>query len=269
MTVQPEQQPTDIGPSDSRRASHFIGAIAGNAILAGIFIKALLYPADNAEFIVKTAALIFVIEFLAIHSGMFLMFMGGISTAFGKIVVGILFIIFNWRKVTRAGDIVHGVSHYEKTLKPLTIFIKVIIFSIPIAFYTVFALSWGQNLGNLELPIYFGISLASKHFGKRAFSSDFPMTREEMIGPSKWTMWFLISAFIPVGLACQLERWFPFPEEIYFLSESSWMVSGSSPCLGAPHHWVAWGALYYGMIVIIETILGIRRLRRATTKVNS
>jgi len=122
MTTQSEQFP-GADPSISRHVYQLVAAIAGNAILAGVFIRALLYPADNAEFIVNTSALIFVIEFLAIHSGMFLMFMGGISTAFGKIVMGILFIIFNWHKIIRASDIIHGASHYEKKLKPLIILI--------------------------------------------------------------------------------------------------------------------------------------------------
>ena len=262
MTNQSEQQFPEIDSSVSRHAYQLVGSIIGNAILAGVFIKALLHPADNVEFIVNTSALIFVMEFLAIHAGGALMLLGGISTIFGRMITGILFVIFNFRKIKKAQDITDGINRYEKILKPITILIKIIIFGIPIAFYTVFAFSWGQKLNNLELPTYFGISLVSKYFNTKAFSSGFLKTHESMTGSVKWTGWFLISFFIPAGFACQLERWFPFPEEIYFLNDSSWIASGSGPCIGIPHHWVAWGMLYYGGVVIIEIILGLRRLRR-------
>ena len=266
MATQSEQQIPGADPFVSRQVYQLVAAIVGNAILAGIFVKALLNPADNGEFIVNTSALIFIMEFLAIHAGGFLMVFGGIATILGRMITGLLFIIFNFRNITRAQDVADGTNRYEKVLKPVTILARIIIFGIPIAFYTFFAFSWGQKIGNLELPIYFGISLASKHFNKEALSGGFLKTREFMTGPIKWTGWFLISFFVLAGLTCQLESWFPFPEEIYFLNEKSWSVSGSGPCIGVPHHWVAWGALYYGGIVVFEAILGIRRLRQEVKK---
>jgi len=80
MATQLKQQFTEIDPFVPRHVYQLVAAIAGNAILAGVFIKALLYPADNAEFIVNTSALIFVLEFLAIHAGGFLMFVGGVGS---------------------------------------------------------------------------------------------------------------------------------------------------------------------------------------------
>lgn len=265
MTTQSKQSLPGTGSFGTNHILQLVAAIGGNVILAGMFIKALLNPGDNAEFIVKTSALIFVIEFLAIHSSVFLLLFKGISMAFEKVFTGFIFILFNWRKLRRANDIVHGISHYEKKLKPLTVIIRVIVLGIPVAFYAFFALAWGQSLNNLELPIYFGISLAAKHFSKKAFSNDindFPKNRGEIIGPARWTPWLLISFFIPAIFACQLERWFPFPEEVYFLDKSTWIVSGSGPCLGMPHHWVVWGALYYGVIAVLEIIWGIRRFKK-------
>jgi len=46
----------------------FLIALAGNLYLVGLFLSALLYPTANVDFIFRTGALVFVMEFLSIHS---------------------------------------------------------------------------------------------------------------------------------------------------------------------------------------------------------
>lgn len=50
------------------RIASLIGALATNVVLAGLFLRALLDPSDFTDFIYRTGIMIFMIEFMSLHS---------------------------------------------------------------------------------------------------------------------------------------------------------------------------------------------------------
>lgn len=55
-----------------QRSVSFVGAVATNLVLVGLFYSALVRPQDYVSFIYKTGIMIFMIEFMTLHSsGMF------------------------------------------------------------------------------------------------------------------------------------------------------------------------------------------------------
>lgn len=116
-------------------------AIAGNIFLVGIFIGALLFPERHADFIFKSGLLIFVIEFMSIHSsGMF---------ASDKIDITI------GSRTKRSG---HWFWRF------FMIFI-----------YSSFVGAFGIAVGNYFLPLMYFVSLISKVFVNRAAARPMPM----------------------------------------------------------------------------------------------
>lgn len=116
-------------------------AIAGNLFLAGIFFSALLFPESHAEFIFRTGLMIFVVEFMSIHSsGMF---------ASNKIEITI-------------GSRTYLSGHW---------FWKFFMILI----YSLFVGVFGFLTSNYFLPLMYVVSLASKVFVKRAAVRPLPV----------------------------------------------------------------------------------------------
>lgn len=209
---------------DPARLLSFGISEAGHLVFAGIFLNALLYPAAHAEFILKTSPLIFIIEFLSIHSGAMINTFSRLDRGFSRI----------------ASD----APRWARYVGPM---VKVFIFPFFFGLYAMMAYQWGLHLGNITLPFYFAASLIANYFGRKSA----PQMR--MAGYA--TVLILVSFFVAQGPACFWEKVFPFPEEIYRAYRSSWFISGAGECLYAPQPWPVWGLLYYSSLAIMGGLL--------------
>jgi len=107
------------------RTISLFGALATNVVLVVFFVRALLHPADFTDFIYKTGIMIFMIEFMSLHSsGMF----------------------FGAAQKQQAGS------------KVMTLKLKLTLFVFYGMFIVVFAAMTGQWLG----AVYFLVSLGGK-----------------------------------------------------------------------------------------------------------
>lgn len=106
-----------------------IVSVIGCLFLSGLFLRAILSPAEHADFILKTGILIFVIEFLTMHSSVMLGKRDEIEQKGWKAFFGKMFFII---------------------------------------LYSLFAIGTGYGTQNWILPLVFFISLVAKVFGKKA-----------------------------------------------------------------------------------------------------
>ena len=110
-------------------------AIATNLFLAGLFYRALVNPVDFKDFIYKTGLMIFMIEFMSLHSsGMFF----GAAQEVGKPVN-----------------------------KVMTLKVKITMF----VFYNIFVVVFASFTGQWLAALYFAVSLASKAVYSRSIDA--------------------------------------------------------------------------------------------------
>ena len=102
MTTQPGSGVAHTSFPNSRLAYELIAAVAGNILLAGIFLRALLNPIAHVNFIVQTGIWIFLVEFLSIfvsggmRTGFRLRFVDFFMGAIGFFTISVFALVFGW-----------------------------------------------------------------------------------------------------------------------------------------------------------------------------
>ncbi|MBI2668721.1 hypothetical protein HYX14_02675 [Candidatus Woesearchaeota archaeon] len=152
-----------------------IVSAVGNLFLVGLFTQALLFPEDNVKFIFNSGMLIFLVEFLSLHSS------------------GMIF------------------SPEARTVQSRKLFLLWKIFTVPIKFilvgvYLLFMLVFGFAFQNWAVPVVFMISLGAKYFGKKTH------THHTSAGIS--VLLLIGTVFIVTLLAPLWSVLFPFPESV-------------------------------------------------------
>jgi len=118
------------------RTGSLLLAIATNLFLVGLFYSALINPVNFKGFIYKTGLMIYMIEFMSLHSsGMF----------FGAA-----------QKAKKTGK------------KFMTIKVKIAMF----AFYNIFVIAFASATGQWLAALYFVVSLTSKAFYSRSIDAE-------------------------------------------------------------------------------------------------
>lgn len=196
-------------------------SVAGNLSLAWIFLRALIYPFEHAEFIFNTGLLFFLVEFLSVHSsGMFINMPHGRDDATAEKWLS------GWSD-PRIGKWL-GVRGT-----------KIFILSI----YTLLVGIFAAVFKNWFIPGYFFISLTSKIFGRRAI-------------PHKWIIFAQIFIFLGslvlIGmLSEQIVHFFPLPPEIFVHKPPA----ASGTFVDNPQTLLVWGVFYFSLLILLEIAL--------------
>ncbi|MDA2934459.1 hypothetical protein MYX82_08955 [Acidobacteria bacterium AH-259-D05] len=114
-------------------------SLSGNLLLAGVFLSALVYPSEDTSFVLNAGLLIFLIEFLSIHSS---------AMAWGV----------KKGKVQTSGI---AQEFFKKHVKETLIVL-----------YSLFAITFAVAFKNVFYPLYFFVSLIGKFFGDKAAPSE-------------------------------------------------------------------------------------------------
>lgn len=210
-------------------------SVGGNLSLAFLFARALLFPLEHLEFVLNTGMLLFLIEFLSIHSS------------------GMAMGIANQEKEPKERDprIIFSSSvkgfgtQGFRTPGPRQT--KIIL----IAVYAAFTVAFGFALKNAVLPLVFFVGLIAKFFGQRlsGVSGDEHPGRVERFGISVVLLIFL--AFFVTIFSPFLAMLFPFPSEVRPSGSGSWVDFPQSP--------IVWGALYYFSLAVIDAAFYLKR----------
>lgn len=149
-------------------------SLGGNIFLVSIFARALLSPLTHADFIFKTGMMLFVVEFLSIHSG------------------GML-----------GAPVVEG-------QKKKALFIRKMI-GIPITFfllgfYALFVLVFGFALKSWFIPLFFLVSLMMKVFSNKVTHNPFSSAISIIL--------LIFSVMVVALTSPILQMLFPFPAEV-------------------------------------------------------
>lgn len=205
-------------------------SLAGNVFLGGLFFAALINPQNNAEFIFKTGMLLYLVEFLSIHSS---------GMAFGV------------RKKERGDNdpktifrfAIRGLGKNILQQNPK----RALVF-----FYAIFVFSISFIFGNWYVPIYFFISLMTKFFGKKALQDDSSAGLPILL--------FIASTFIAVFISPFLPKVFPFPQGLF-----QYRMPGSNGLfVNHPQILVVWGIIYFLSVSIAEIILFLKKLHKSS-----
>lgn len=207
-------------------------SVGGNLSLAFLFARALLFPLEHLEFVLNTGMLLFLIEFLGIHSS------------------GMAMGIANQEKEPKERDprIIFSSSvkgfgaQGSRALGPSQT--KIVL----IAVYAIFTVAFGLVLKNAVLPLVFFVGLIAKFFGQRLSGAEHP-GRVERFGISVVLLIFL--AFFVTIFSPFLAMLFPFPSEVRPSGSGSWVDFPQSP--------IVWGALYYFSLAVIDAAFYLKR----------
>lgn len=118
------------------RTASLLIAVATNVTLAALFYRALTNPVDFTDFIYKTGIMIFLLEFMSLHSS------------------GMFFGAAQERRKTRK--------------KWMTLKVKVFMF----IFYNIFVVTFASVTGQWLAAVYFFVSLASKAVFSRSVDAE-------------------------------------------------------------------------------------------------
>lgn len=206
-------------------------SVGGNLSLSWFFLAALLSPLEHAEFIKNTSILIFLIEFLSIHSSGFAM---GFSNQEKKPEERDPRI-----KFYAVGKGVGEMSPFKTKL-------------LLIGIYSAMVIGFGFSVGNWTLPFIFFISLIAKFFGQRASDSS---------GPERFGISVILLIFLTILTTLFSSFWgilFPFPSEVRPFGSGTWV--------DYPQDVVLWGVLYYFSLAVIDVAFYFKREKNIVWK---
>lgn len=201
-------------------------SVGGNLSLSWFFLAALLSPLEHADFIKNTSILIFLIEFLSIHSSGFAMGMA------------------NQEKKPEERDPrirmytnVKGIGVGE--MSPLKT--KLLLLVV----YGVLVLGFSLAVRNWILPLIFFAGFIAKFFGQRASNSS---------GPERFAISTILLIFLTILTTLFSSFWgilFPFPSEVRPFGSGTWV--------DYPQDLMLWGVLYYFSLAVIDVAFYFKR----------
>lgn len=204
-------------------------AVAGNLSVAALYFYAFRHPGLYAEFIFKTGMLIYIVEFLSIHSNM-------------------MVVSFRKRGIGAAQKTVFNAAAKSSRFGGGTLrkYRRGALFGI----YLIFVATISLPFKNWFIPFQFIVSMISKFYGGKASAAPFKSGLMIIL--------FIVSTFAVVIFAPLIRFLFPLAQEV--LNQK---IPGSSGLfIDAPQTLLIWGMLYFVSLAIMEFAL----FRRRTTK---
>lgn len=203
--------------SDSLKFVAFFLALFGNISLLSIFLSALFYPWDHAEFLSGVVIAIYFFEFLSLHS------------------TGML----SGMKLTQESSFKfirdNKTFNFYAFGKPVS-FLAVNV--VLVCIYFLFAFSFALAYKSWIVAGMFFISVLSKWMAKKS------LNLEESGRLAILVMAFLFSSAIIIPLQGVLKNLFPISIEL--------TKPGSGLFQDVPQTILAWGVIYFGLCTIIE-----------------
>lgn len=191
-------------------------SVAGYASIAGYFAVALADPMAHADFIFRTGLLIFVFEFLSIHSA-------GMTGGFA-------------RPVAAPGGFLPQPGEVTRPRVPWRVAGRAFLLLI----YAAFAVAFGAGTGTYALPAIFLTGTAAKFFGRRASH------RPNLTAPL--TILLLFSVLLVAVTSAFWVAQFPFPPELF----SHKLPNSSGLFVDQPQTLLVWGIIYYSIAGFLE-----------------
>lgn len=199
------------------RALALVISVGGNLSLSWLFLRALLSPFEHAEFIKNTSILIFLVEFLSIHSGGMAMGLANQEKKPEERDPRIKFYAG-----VKAGSLVSNMNPLQT---------KLLLFAV----YSASVLGVGLAMGNWVLPFIFFIGLIAKFFGQK--SSD-------GTSPERFAISVILLIFLTAITTFLSPLWgifFPFPAGV--------APPGSGDY---PQGLILWGVFYYFFLAVVD-----------------
>ena len=204
-------------------------SLAGNLFLGSMFVTALLHP-ENGDFMFRGGMLIYLVEFLSIHSS-------GMAFGLRKKEQG------NGDSASVFFFSAHGAGKDFMRKNP-----KITL----IFFYMIFIAAYGLMFKNWYVPFYFFISLITKFFGNKAFP------KESRIGLP--VLCFIGATLVAVFALPIFVKIFPIPTELF-----QHKIPGSSGLfVDFPQAVMVWGIVYFFCLSLAEVIFFLKDMRSKT-----
>lgn len=234
-TITPEED-NRAPVNKTKELGSLVIAVAGNLSMAALYFYAFKSPGLYADFIFKTGMLIYLVEFLSIHSSGMAMGFRRKTTGAGRVEQKVIS-----HFSVKAGG---GGSNILRENPRATLF----------GMYLILVGGISLGLKNWFIPLQFAVSLVSKFYGGKASSDPFKLGLMVIL--------FIASTFAVVILAPLIGFLFPLPQEVL-----SHKLPGSSGLfIDTPQTLLAWGILYFASLATMEFALFWRRVIKSQEK---
>lgn len=202
-------------------AASLVLSVAGNLFLGIMFLNALINPSQNTAFIFKTGMLIFLIEFLSIHSS-------GMAAGLRS-------------KGVHQGTFAYKTSVFGSTFARKNPKIMLI------AAYFIFVVAFALIFRNWFVPLFFFVSLVAKFYGNKA--------TQDKLNIGIMILLFIGTVFVVLPFSALFQAFFPIPQEI--LGQK--LPGSSGLFVDVPQTLLAWGILYFFLAIVVEVVLFWKR----------
>ena len=215
--------------------SYLVGTVAGNLFLSGMFLNATIFPERNADFILRIAMMIFVLELV----GWFINgFVGMLGLQVGNV---------DAQLNTQA-----GLERKRKRLFRIFTKIALLIGGMPFLLaFSIILLLIGYLFENIIAPALAFISMIARYFSKGSIN----FARKQLI---LLFFVFIPSCILATLISPYLQSVFPFPSEII-----ERILSVTDGFEKTPLWFMAWGVIYYFLVAGAEIIFFLRNLRKS------
>lgn len=214
--------------------SYLIGTIGSNILISGIFFSALLFPERHADFILRTAMMIFVLELF-----------GWIVTGFTSLMMPQKSGFDDWFKARES-----SFGKYERLFHQIYGKAGQIIGGVIfIPFFGLMLFFIGYNFKNMLAPALVFVSIVIRFFKKKAVNYG----RKQLI---IFLFVFIPSIILAAVFAPYVQTIFPIPAEM--IQE---ILSKTDGFEERPLWFMTWGIIYYFSIAAAEFILFLRSSR--------
>ena len=214
--------------------SYFIGIVGSNIFISGIFFSAILFPEKHADFILRTAMMIFVLELF-----------GWIATGFTSLMTPQKSGFDDWFRARES-----SFGKYERLLHQIYGKAGQIIGGIIfIPFFGLMLFLIGYNFKNILAPALVFISIVVRFFKKKAANYHL----KQLI---LFLFVFIPSIILATIFAPYVQTVFPIPSEM--IQE---ILSKTDGFEEKPLWFMTWGIIYYFSVAVAEFILFLINLR--------
>lgn len=214
--------------------SYLVGIIGSNIFISGIFFSALLFPERHADFISRTAMMIFVLELF-----------GWIVTGFTSFIMPQKSGFDDWFRARES-----SFGTYERLFHQIYGKAGQIIGGVIfIPFFGVMLFFIGYNFKTILAPALVFVSIVVRFFKKRAANYN----RKQLI---LFLFVFIPSIVLAAVFAPYVQMVFPIPAEI--IQE---ILSKTDGFEERPLWFMTWGIIYYFSVAAAELILFLRSSR--------
>lgn len=214
--------------------SYLVGIIGSNIFVSGIFFSAILFPEKHADFISRTAMMIFVLELF-----------GWIVAIFTSSMIPQKSGFDDWFKVRE-----NSFGKYERLFHQIYGKAGQIIGGIIlIPLFGVMLFFIGYNFKNMLVPALVFIAIIVRFFKKKAANYG----RKQFV---LFLFVFIPSIILAAVFAPYVQTIFPIPAEM--IQE---ILSKTDGFEERPLWFMTWGIIYYFLVAAAELVLFLRNLR--------